>query len=687
MFTHKVINLIIILLLLIIPFSQGFSEQTTSNQTWYVDKSNTQGPWNGTLHHPFVQIQTAINSAIPGDSIFVNNGTYYETLEIDKAVNLQNMPSQHPIINGGYNNTIVTISHPFVTLKGFTLTKTSGSQQSCAIYCKSNDIAIENCRFHRTKSGIHIINSTNISISNNIFQNNGEGIALTTSKNIQIYQNNFTRNGLGINTQCSSYITIQQCRATINGIGIFLNNSTNILIDRCTTYNNNDNQGGIFLESSQFISIINSVISHNGFGIKTSNSNDISITDSTLTYNTHAGILNTNYSHNITLTSCEITNNLRISIHNYQSSITVKKSNIYDSICGVYTEEGQCNVKNNWWGSILGPGFFERKTQDNIKSINSTVTSIPWNYQFNEEAGAGRKNNGLLKEKPVTVSYDRSITFQKKDSDSDGVPDWWEEKYGYPAHIADNHEQLDPDNDGLTNIEECYTDKWGSNPYKKDIFLEIDWMECKTSEDEVNKPSQEYVQKAIDIFAEHNITLHIDTGHLGGGELIAYAANFSFADLRDYYWNYFLHNDMNNPRKGIFRYGLICDYGPASGFAFIGWDSLDAFCISADILKNNHEVSYPRQRFIIGSSIHELGHTLGLTVDDHGGNDNKIATIPFTKQWFKYLTYPSCMNYFYTYFILGFSDGNLGPNDFNDWENMDFSFFKNTHFTLPDKYT
>ncbi|MBS3802769.1 MAG: right-handed parallel beta-helix repeat-containing protein, partial [Candidatus Thermoplasmatota archaeon] len=622
----------------------------------------------------------------PGDTIFVFNGTYYETLDINKSVILKNMPSHDPIIDGRYNNTTVTISNPFVTLKGFTLRNTSGSQQSCAIGCYSSNIVIENCIFYRTKSGIYITNSTNISISNNSFQNNGEGIKLTRSENIQIYQNNFTHNGLGINIQYSSDSIIQQCRATINGIGIFLYNSANILIDHCATYNNNDNQGGIFLESSQFISIVNSIISHNGFGIKMSDSNNVSITDSTISHNTHAGILTTKHSKNIILSSCELINNLRISIHNYQSSITVKNNNIYDSICGIYTENGRCNVKNNWWGSIFGPGFFERKTQDNIKSINSSVTAIPWNYKFNEKSGANWNISGLLTKKPVTSPYERLITFQKKDSDLDGIPDWWEKKYGYSPTIADAHYNLDPDEDGLSNIEEYYTASWNSHPFRKDIFLEIDWMECRTSQDETNKPSQAYIQKAIDIFAEHNITLHIDTGNLGGGELIPYAENFTFADLRDYYWKYFLNEDINSPRKGIFRYAIICDYGPASGFAFIGWDSLDAFCISADIIKNNHEVSYPRQRFIIGSSIHELGHTLGLTVDDHGGNDNKIATIPFTRQWFKYLSYPSCMNYFYTYFILGFSDGNLGPNDFNDWKNMDFSFFKNTHFTLPDEY-
>jgi hypothetical protein len=376
---------------------------------------------------------------------------------------------------------------------------------------------------------------------------------------------------------------------------------------------------------------------------------------------------------------------LRISIYIMNSRMTCYKNNIYNSLCGIYAENGVCIAEQNWWGSSIGPGFIQSRQQDNIKQIHSSIDTIPFEHFKIEIAGASWQITQMFEEITSIYQYNTTIPFQEIDTDGDGVPNWWEQKYGYSIEIYDNH-QLDPDNDGLSNIEECYTDAWGSNPFQKDIFLEFDWMECRTSNLETNKPSQEYIQKAIDIFAAHDICLHIDVGNLGGGEQIPYKANFSFAELRDIYWNYFLHNDMNNPRKGIFHYGIICDYGPANGFAFIGWDNLDGFCISADYLKNNHEVSYPRQRFIIGSSIHELGHTLGLTVDDHGGNDNKISTLPFTIQWFKYLTYPSCMNYFYTYFILGFSDGSHGPGDFNDWDHMDFSFFKHTHFILPKPY-
>jgi len=97
----------------------------------------------------------------------------------------------------------------------------------------------------------------------------------------------------------------------------------------------------------------------------------------------------------------------------------------------------------------------------------------------------------------------------------------------------------------------------------------------------------------------------------------------------------------------------------------------------------NNQPSFSRDQLIIGGSIHELGHTLGLFVDDHGGNDNTVATWPFTLQWWKYQNYKSCMNYRYTYRIIDYSDGTHGKGDFNDWGELDFTFFKNTHFEWP----
>ncbi len=216
---------------------------------------------------------------------------------------------------------------------------------------------------------------------------------------------------------------------------------------------------------------------------------------------------------------------------------------------------------------------------------------------------------------------------------------------------------------------------------KKDIFLELDYMPCENPE-ETNKPSQELLQRLIDIFENKDITLHIDTGELGGGEQIPYCkSKFSFAKLRDLYWQYFLKNNLTNPRKGIFHYGIICNYCPDLNFPFFGWDGLDSFAVSTEWLKETMPF-FSRKRLIVGATVHHLGHTLGLIADTNNAIDNMGTTKIFNKDFFVYRNYKSCMNYRYKYLLFSYSDGSHGRGDFDEWSNLDFSFFKNTNFKI-----
>ena len=56
--------------------------------TIYVDDDNINGPWDGTQEHPFRHIQDGINLSEDGDTVFVYNGTYNETLIINQSITL-----------------------------------------------------------------------------------------------------------------------------------------------------------------------------------------------------------------------------------------------------------------------------------------------------------------------------------------------------------------------------------------------------------------------------------------------------------------------------------------------------------------------------------------------------------------------------------------------------------------------
>jgi len=647
----------------------------------YVDDDNMNGPWDGMMEHPYQHIHDGIVAASDGDIIYVFSGEYYENIVVDKSITLLGENRKNTIIDGTYREYVVQIVENYVTIEQFTIRNSGGHMDNAGIKLDSWSNVIRKCTIYRTKTGVYVNGTNDNEIDNCTFHTNGEGIYLKSSNGNKITDCYFSHNALGLNTGGSDGIEITDCYAQTNGIGFFFNNSLNIEVSQCAVYNNNDNEGGLFLNYCRNIDISNCIVSHNGFGIKTAECSKVNISQSNLFWNTHAGIYISEDSKDIKINNCEITENFRFGIYVENSKCNLVNNNIYSSIFEMYSEQSLCDAMNNWWGSPLGPTALEHVKNGKLFFKSGEIHFFPWFFKKIEDAGSNWDIDYNRYNLTTNNSRYVEIELPGTDSDNDCIPDWWEVKWGYDPFIWDDHKNLDPDDDGLNNIEECFTDQWNSSPFYADIFLEFDWVRAQDP-NAPNKPHSKFISKMTSAFKKHNITLHVDDGTLEGGEEIPSILNFSFADLRDLYWNYFLHNDLNNPRKGIFHYCLVCDYGPGPGFAFVGWDHLDSFDISAQMLQNN-QPSFSREQLIIGGSIHELGHTLGLFVDDHGGNDNKVATWPFTLQWWKYQNYKSCMNYRYTYRIIDYSDGTHGKGDFNDWDNLDFTFFKNTHFEWP----
>jgi len=683
---NKLFIISLLILILIGNMTTIAIEKASANQKdkiiIYVDDDNIYGPWYGTIEYPYNSIQDAVNHSENDDTIFVFIGTYYESITIDKKIFVNGENKTSTIIDGCYNEFVVNIVDDNVQIDNFSIRNSGGFQKNAGIKIDSNNNIISNCIFYRTKTGININERFHNDITNCIFYKNGEGIYILSSEYDNISNCYFFHNGIGISVVSSEKIEIINCYANTNGIGYFFIDSNSIISKYCAAYDNNDNEGGFFINSCFNMEIFDCNVYHNGFGISTKNSSNININNCNLFNNTHNSIRTGRNSNNITISHCDLSENLRFSIYTKDSNLKINYNNIYNSLCGMECQDSICDACHNWWGSPFGPALFERKIKDKIFVKSSDVKIYPWQKEKIENAGSSWD----IDFNRYNIEYNNSryieINLTGLDSDSDLVPDWWENKWDYDPYSWDDHKNIDYDKDGLNNIEECYTDKWDSNPYKKDIFLEIDWIEAVDPVNAPNKPPNNYIEKMIDVFRKNNISIHIDLGDLDGGEEIPFIINFSYSDLIDLYWDYFLHNDLNNPRKGIFHYSLICDFGAGPGFAFIGWDNLDSFQIAAQMIQNDHPL-FSRGRMIIGGAIHELGHTLGLTVDDHGGNDNRVAKL-FTIQWWKYRNYRSCMNYGHTYYIIDFSDGSHGKGDFNDWTHMDFSFFKNTHFIKPE---
>jgi len=284
---------------------------------------------------------------------------------------------------------------------------------------------------------------------------------------------------------------------------------------------------------------------------------------------------------------------------------------------------------------------------------------------------------------------DPTVNNANDDPNNDGIPLWWDFKWGFILNFQDspdgyiieynwtynpftssNYSTLDPDNDGLTNYEEYLTSQWGSDPYRKDIFVELDQMAPSPDgfKSQLPQGAKELIYTAFD---RRNIVFHLDDGNMGGSETIPFQKNVNRSSLQDIYYNYFLHGNTSNWRRGVFHYGVVVYQADFPGYTYRS----DAYQISAYPLETNKTIpkTQSKRDIVFGSAyMHECGHTLGF--DPIGGHDDN-SKYPWQLGWWKWRPYKSIMNYGYMYQMVDYSDGSRGKNDFNDWERMDLTYF------------
>jgi hypothetical protein len=282
-----------------------------------------------------------------------------------------------------------------------------------------------------------------------------------------------------------------------------------------------------------------------------------------------------------------------------------------------------------------------------------------------------------------------------RDDDNDSVPIEWEHQWGqsivwdyntfeytylqwYDPFSWENHTLLDPDADGLSNDEEYLTSPWGSDPWRKDLFVEMDKMEEGPNGEKTEFPeaSKELLTTA---FHRQNIVLYLDDGGLGGGELIPFDDSATMEEIREIYWKYFLHEDEENWRAGVFHYGLViynAERGPGFGFSGRVQPVLNSFQISALGMEQKAKNPLLNRHTVYASAyMHELGHTLGIFNGNTPGCDDPQSVFP-GRNWWKWRPYKSVMNYGYMYKMVDYSDGSRGTNDFDDWNRIDFIYFQ-----------
>ncbi|HVQ01470.1 MAG TPA: hypothetical protein VMT57_08150 [Candidatus Thermoplasmatota archaeon] len=268
---------------------------------------------------------------------------------------------------------------------------------------------------------------------------------------------------------------------------------------------------------------------------------------------------------------------------------------------------------------------------------------------------------------------DPTVDNRGQDLDHDGVPIEWEWRYGYDPNVAEAHQSLDADVDGLNNLEEYRTAQWGSDPFCKDLFIELDQMKPSPSGETSLLPqgSKEMLYTAYD---RRNIVYHLDDGSWNGtgSEMIPFDNSTTDSELNRIYQNYFLHGDQHNWRLGVFHYGVVIYQSSVVNGNMFG---NNRFQISAHGIESKTKIPFMDRDTIYASAyMHETGHTLDIFPI---GGHNRFSAFPWQIGWWIWRPYKSCMNYGYMYTTVDYSDGSRGSaRDFNDWTDMDLTAFQ-----------
>jgi len=216
-------------------------------------------------HHvyPGESIQEAINSAQPGDTVFVHEGTYPEHVTVDKSLTLIGENKTTTIIEGA---SALSVSN--VKISGFTIRRrTRGIDlNDCDNFTISGNVVTNN-----TQYGIFLEYCRNITISDNtILDNTNRGVYLRDSSNSTISNNRVSKHSqFGIYLYYSSNNLVSHntvSNSDDRGIWLFVG-SYNIFSDNVISNNTHDLGHGLDLVYATYNTIRSNIVINNGIGV------------------------------------------------------------------------------------------------------------------------------------------------------------------------------------------------------------------------------------------------------------------------------------------------------------------------------------------------------------------------------------------------------------------------------------
>jgi parallel beta-helix repeat protein len=243
----------------------------------------------------YATIQEAINAneTLYGHTIFVEAGTYYENVVVNKTVSLVGEAPATTVIDGGGTSDVVRVTANNVIIKNFKI-RNSGKYYAPpdsgikvdASYCNITDNVIT-----ENSVGINLEKSSYNSIDSNSITNKYDGIILSESSHNYIRVNNITAHEcLGVALSwLSSNNVISGNNMTDNGRGISIADSSNNVVSGNNIIATSLKEGmdAISLLASSNIIISENIITNYWAGIELSYSLSCTISKNAMNGNTY----------------------------------------------------------------------------------------------------------------------------------------------------------------------------------------------------------------------------------------------------------------------------------------------------------------------------------------------------------------------------------------------------------------
>jgi parallel beta-helix repeat protein len=184
---------------------------TVKGTTYYVNETGSGGA--------FTSIQSAIDAANPGDTVFVYSGTYSENVNVNKMINLIGEDKDLTVVDGGGTGDVVHVTSNWVNVTGFTFTNGGSGAGEVGIELDNVNncsVIFNNCT--DSYYGIYLYRSDDNDIQNNTVVYNRYGISIHQSQDNYVFNNTAHDNILdGITMPSSYYNTIDENTVYYNG--------------------------------------------------------------------------------------------------------------------------------------------------------------------------------------------------------------------------------------------------------------------------------------------------------------------------------------------------------------------------------------------------------------------------------------------------------------------------------------